>query len=342
LRSIGVLQASQVCIKDLLPHLETPQWWNQFSSMNEVKNKLLGDLSNNACYIYTRKYRPDLIGTGFTVSFPHQKVIDLLNQYQIAYEVNTRKIISPKELDIFIPSKKIAIEINGIYWHSELNGKDKTYHLNKTEECEKQDIQLLQFWDIEVEQKWDIVSSMLLSKIGVSLTKIGARHCSLGNTPKQQEQDFLNQYHLQGYTPSTVCLGLYYKNELVSLMSFGKPRFSRNVDWELLRFCNKINTQVIGGASKLFSRRPNGSILSYSDRRYSLGFLYEKLGLNQIRTTCPSYYYLKGGMMENRMKYQKHKLPRLLETFDPSLTEWENMQLNGYDRVWDCRNYGLG
>jgi very-short-patch-repair endonuclease len=263
----------------------------------------------------------------------------LLKDNQIEYQTNTRNIISPLELDIWIPSRNLAVEVNGIYWHSELNGKDKKYHITKTEECEKKGIRLLQFWDSEINQKWDIISSMILIRLGVYQKKIGGRECQIIKVTQQQEKNFLNRNHLQGYVPSTICFGLEYKNELISLISFGKSRFNKKIEWELLRFCNKLNTIVIGGATKLFNHKPEGSIVSYADIRYSQGNLYRELGFIESLKTSPAYYYTKDyQLLENRMKYQKHKLPKLLETFNSSLTEWENMQLNGFDRVWDCGN----
>jgi very-short-patch-repair endonuclease len=342
LERYGVINISQKHLTDILPFIQDQNWWNSFKSIYEIMNELKHRMAISNIYLYINRFRHDLIGTGFLISSPHQKIIDLLDEYKIEHEVNTRKVIPPKELDIFIPSKNLAIEVNGIYWHSELNGKDKSYHLSKTEECEKQGVQLLQFWDTEIEDRWDIVASMILNRLNCSSFKIGARQCRVVQVNKSCEKEFLDKNHLQGYTPSTVCLGLEYQNELVSLMSFGNPRFNKKINWELLRFCNKLNTQVIGGASRLFFRRPNGSIVSYADRRYSVGKLYENLNLRKTKVSNPSYWYTNGcQLLQNRMKYQKHKLPRLLETFDPSLTEWENMQLNGYDRVWDCRNYGV-
>ena len=265
------------------------------------------------------------------------RVRNLLNQYSIEHVVNDRSLIAPKELDIYIPSHSLAIEVNGLYWHSELNGKDKHYHLQKTLDCEKKGIRLLQFWDFEVEDKWPIVESMILNKLNLNQTRIGARVCYVAGVDSYREKTFLEDNHIQGYVPSSVCLGLYRRGELVSLMSFKRPRFNKRFDWELLRFCNKTNITVSGGASRLFSYRPSGSIITYADRRYSCGQLYNRLEFTGLKPSKPSYHYTKDFItLESRIKYQKHKLPQLLEIFNPSLTEWDNMVINGFDRVWDC------
>ena len=123
-----------------------------------------------------------------------------------------------------------------------------------------------------------------------------------------------------------------------------KPRFDHNYEWEILRFCNKLNTSVVGGFSKLlkffiFNFNPN-SIITYADARFGEGNVYLKNDFKKIRLSKPNYFYLgKSKKRESRLKYQKHKLENLLETFDSSMTEWENMKLNGYDRIWYCFNY---
>lgn len=334
----GVNNFSHYHLIDILPKIQSQEWWNERSNILEVREIIGNSLSNSNLYLYAHKFRPDWDFKS-SISQPHQRVIDLLNEYQIEYEVNNRSIISPKELDIYIPSHSLAIEVNGVYWHSELNGKDNNYHLNKTIACEMKVIQLLQFWDIEIENKWDIVSSIILSKLGIYKEKIGARKCKVIQVSNMVEKYFLNENHLQGYVASSICYGLEFNNELVSLMSFRKPRYNNKAEYELLRFCNKINTTIIGGASKLFNRRPEGSIITYADRRYSNGNLYQKLKMKEQIVSSPNYFYTKDYQtLESRLKYQKHKLSKLLESFNPEQTEWENMKANGFDRIWDCGN----
>ena len=159
---------------------------------------------------------------------------------------------------------------------------------------------------------------------------------------KVQEEKFMDSNHLQGYVRSKICYGLYFNDELVSLMSFGRARYSKN-QYELLRFCNKLNTAVIGGASKLFKHfikehNPD-DIISYSHKDKFTGNVYKQLGFEYSHSSDPSYYYTNDYInFESRLKYQKHKLPLILQQFDPALTEWQNMQNNGYDRIWDCGN----
>lgn len=254
---------------------------------------------------------------------------------------NVRNIIYPYEIDLFMPDINIGFECNGSYWHSELNGKDAKYHLQKTKLCSDKNIELIHIWEHEWKYKTDIVKSMIKSKLGI-LDKIYARKCTIGVVTTKEEKTFLNNNHLQGYVSSNICYGLYYDSELVSIMSFGRPRYSKH-EYELLRFCNTLGTTVLGAASKLFSYaiRNNNieEIISYSHKDKFTGNLYNQLGFKYSHTSTPSYYYTKDYVnFENRLKYQKHKLQGLLKYFNPEFTEWENMINNEYDRIWDCGN----
>ncbi len=280
------------------------------------------------------------------VSIQEKQLQDWLFQY-INIENNKRfktKNNKQLELDIYIPEKNIGIELNGIYWHSENGGnpKNKNYHINKTKYFENKDIQLLHFWDIEWINKQNIVKSIISNKLNLTENRIYARKCIIKIV--EDYKPFLNNNHLQGEINSSINIGLYYNNELVSLLNIGKSRNNKKYQYEIYRYCNKLNTNVVGGFSKLFKYFINNynplSIITYADRRYSNGGLYKNNGFILSHISTPNYFYTKNyTFLESRNKYQKHKLKDLLENFDNELTEWENMQLNGYDRIWDCGNY---
>ena len=258
---------------------------------------------------------------------------------------NDRTAIYPFEIDILVPSKKLAIEYNGLYWHTEENGKDKNYHLHKTKECEKQGIQLIHIFEDEWLYKQDIVKSRLKNLLGVYDNKCYARQCEVKEVSSSEAFDFQNANHIQGAVNSKVNLGLYYKDKLVSLMTFSKPRFDKKHEWELVRFCNKCGWHIPGAASKLLTHfereyKPK-NIVSYADRCWSKGNLYKRLGFELDHISPPDYFYFKrkdGFHRESRVKYQKHKLPKLLQNFDNALTESENMFNNQYFRIWNCGN----
>jgi hypothetical protein len=255
---------------------------------------------------------------------------------------NTKKIINPLELDIFMPSHNLAIEYNGLYWHSDLY-KDKNYHLNKTELCEAKGIQLIHIFEDEWLFKKDIVKSRLKNILGLIDNKIYARKTVIREVSSKDSKDFLNTNHIQGYINSSIKLGLYYNDELVSLMVFGNLRKSlgsKSVDgvYELLRFCNKLNTSVIGGADKLLqyfikTHKPK-EIISYADRRWSRGNMYEKLLFTKTHTSKPNYFYVVNDKRENRFNYRKDVLVK--EGYDKNKTEYEIMKDRGINRIYDC------
>ena len=257
--------------------------------------------------------------------------------------VRDRRAIRPQELDIYIPDKKVAIEFDGLYWHSEENGKDSGYHLNKTVECEKNGIRLVHVFEDEWRFQRPIVEDRLKSILGVGQKSIFARKCAVKEIGSRESNEFLEQNHIQGADGAPMRYGLVYNGELVAVMTFGKPRFSRGYDYELIRFASKLGTHVVGGASKLlnhFRSSHSGSIVSYADRRYSDGNLYRKLGFRLKNMSQPNYWYVKNCDKLSRYACQKHKLPALLgDGFNPEWSESENMAQNGWNRIYDCGNF---
>ena len=258
-------------------------------------------------------------------------------------EQSNREIIKPKELDIVIPARRLAIEVNGLAWHTELRGKDKLYHITKTQQCGENGYRLLHILDYEWNNMRDIVKSRLSSILGNNV-RIYARDCSIVELTPVVANTFFNQTHIQRSCSHKVAYGLISESgELVAAMSFSRARFNKKISWELLRFSNQLFTNVIGGAGKLFTHFVRvhcpDSVISYCDLRWNTGKVYERLGFNKCLITSPNYWYTNGyRTLENRMNYQKHKLQNKLAMFNCSLTEWENMAASGYDRFWDCGN----
>lgn len=246
---------------------------------------------------------------------------------------DNRKIISPKELDIYFPKEKIAIEFNGIYWHSELN-VNKNYHLNKTIECEKKNIKLIHIFEDEWLNKQEIIKSIIKCALNKFNKKIYARKCELKIVSTDESKIFLNENHIQGYINGDN-YGLYYNDKLVQMITLGKNRFKKN-EIELLRMCTKLNTQVIGGFSKLMKNQPYNEVHSYIDRRLFNGKGYFSCNWKFERYSQPSYTYFIKGKRENRMNWQKHHLKDKLKIYDKSLTEHQNMNNNGFYRIYDC------
>lgn len=178
-------------------------------------------------------------------------------------------------------------------------------------------------------------------KYGDEPTKIFARKCKIKEVFHKEERSFLDKYHKQSYCQSAVCYGLYFQDELVCLLSFGKPRFNKNYQWEIIRLCSRADVIVVGGASRLLSQfikdiNP-ASILTYADKDFSKqGDVYLKLGFKFVRDTQKGYSYKKDNKVLPRYKCQKHKLGKLLgEIFNSELTESENMKNAGYNKIFD-------
>jgi len=256
---------------------------------------------------------------------------------------NNREIIKPYELDIFIPSKNMAIEFNGLYYHSEQFKIDKNYHLNKTELCESKNIQLIHIFEDEWIFKQDIVKSRLRQMLGINNSeRIHARKCEIKEISPKIKNKFLNKYHIQGEDKSNIKLGAFYSNELISVMTFSKGNISKgskNIEgvYELSRFCSNNNYQVPGIASKLLSYfKRNYSwkeIYSYADHRWSEGNLYYKIGFELEHITKPNYFYINGLNRIHRFNLRK-------KPDEPKdIPEWILRQKEGYFRIWDCGHY---
>ena len=266
-------------------------------------------------------------------------VRNLLDEYNVEYKTNIRDIIAPYELDIYIPSKKIAIECNGLYWHS---SKDKKYHSNKYNLCAQQGIQLLTLWEDQIINKPKIIKSIILSKLGIYKEKIGARKCIVKYINSYECSNFLNNNHLQGSTKPQIRIGLYYKDELVSVMTFAKRNAlsgsKTNHEWELTRFCNKLYTTIIGGASKLLNRfikDYNAKIIySFASNDISNGGLYKTLGFIQEDETYAYWYIDKKTLQRyHRSRFTKSNLNKMGYKEG---TEESIMRNLPYYKIYDC------
>lgn len=215
-------------------------------------------------------------------------------------EPKDRTILEGKELDIVLPDLGIAIEYNGTYWHNE-EKVGKLYHKNKTDSVETIGYQLLHIKDYDWIYKREIVKSIIRSKLGIT-NKIYARKCKLKsiNFPKE----FLDTNHIQGAgQPTSINYGLFLNEELIAVATFGKPRYDKQADLELIRYCSKLNTTVTGGLSRLL-KQVSGKIISYANRDYSIGKAYTKVGFKLDRVTDPGLEYYKRGVKLSRYKAQ--------------------------------------
>lgn len=271
---------------------------------------------------------------------------------------NCRSVISPKELDFYLPDYGLGIECNPTYTHNSSippfqddHPMSTSYHKMKTDLADKAGIQLFHIFGYEWETKRKIIKSMIRNLLKLTSNRIYARKTEIRAVESDEAIKFLNRNHRQGATVTSVRLGLYYNNELVSLMTFNKPRYllgktirDTENSWELSRFCNKLDTDVIGGASKLFKYfldvyHPS-KIISFSDRAHTSGKLYQILGFKQTNISKPNYVWVNylNDLYFTRVKCQKRNLRKLFN--DPTIdiehkTEKQIMEEHGFVQVFD-------
>ena len=282
-------------------------------------------------------------------SKPQLEVLNFLIENNIKNIVtNNRQILNGKELDIYLPDYNIAIEYDGLYWHNS-GFVENDYHLKKTLGCQEKGIKLIHVFEDEWINKQDIVKSRLLNLLGKNPIKIYGRKCIIKEIDNDICKKFLDENHIQGNVASKYKIGLFFNDNLVSVMTFGSIRSimsSKNMlpGYELSRFCNKLNTNVIGAASKLLqyfikTYTPN-RIISYADVRWSgidsENTLYTTLGFTYKHTSKPNYWYVKNEFRYHRSNFTKQSL--IKEGFDSTKTEKGIMTERNYNRIYDCGN----
>lgn len=266
--------------------------------------------------------------------------------------------IKPYELDIYLPEYQVAIECNPSWTHNStidpysLEPKSYLYHKNKSYLAMSKGIQLFHIFGYEWRYKKDIIKSMIRNLLGKVDTKIYARNTYVGVVSYEEAKQFLTCNHRQGYTSAKWHLGLYDNtHQLQAMMSFGKIRLGigktahdTNNCIELVRFCNKLNSTVVGGASKLFKYFIQNfsfdKIISFSDIAHTSGNLYSILGFKEMSESAPGYVWVNPATEQyyTRIQCQKHNLPNLFNDVDLDIenqTERQIMESRGYVQVFD-------
>ncbi len=254
---------------------------------------------------------------------------------------NDKSIINPYEIDIVNLSKNIAIEYCGLYWHSEgSNGRKQDYHRNKYIKCKEKGIKLYTIFDSDDINK---VKSLLLKVLGKT-NKVGARKTKVIRIDSKQAMDFHRKHHLHSAIGGSFHCGLFLNDELLLVASFAKARYSKDYQYECSRITSHSDYTVVGGVSKVIKyfikQESPESIVTFSDLRFGEGNVYIHCNFERKPDTAPNYWYSfkYTPILHSRIAFQKHKLEKKLEYFDLQKTEYENMILNGWDRIWDCGN----
>ena len=239
--------------------------------------------------------------------------------------------INGNEIDIYLPELKLGFEYNGVYYHSE-KFLDKKKHYNKSMFFNEIDINLIHIWSDDWHNKKDIVKDIIKSKFNSK--RIGARQCKLKIVEKQIATEFHKQHHLDGYASSSIHIGLYFNDKLISVASFGIPRFNKHIDLELVRYTVAFNYLIMGGFAKMFKYVLNNyeftTIQTFKKIDMGTSNIYENLGFVKLKDVF-SYYYNINGIRKHRWNFTKKKLG----IQGKKITEREYMQSKGFYRVWD-------
>lgn len=315
---------------------------NQYNNMHQYMNfkcsicgvaqvKSLFDIERGAAC-----QNCDAAGT----SLPEKEIARFIESLDVSMVRNTRQIISPKELDIFIPDYKLAIEYHGLYWHSR-DDKDKKSHFIKWKECNDKGIKLIQFFSDEWRDKQEICKSIIKHALNKTENKIHARKCSVVQIDARTASTLLNSWHLDGYVRSIAHFGLMYNDEVVSIVTLRKPFHRKHVQSnaiEISRFATKLNTVVVGGLSKLmksiivYAKQNNyTTIMSYADLRLGCGNTYKQTDFVYDGHTGVNYWHTDGYKRYNRFLFKADK--------KNGLTEKQVCELAGVKQITGPGNY---
>jgi len=262
-----------------------------------------------------------------------------------------------KEIDIYLPEYNLAIEYDGLYWHSiGISGYKSEPHdikrlrtnlRDKANLLQEREIKFLNIWENEWSDpfKHDILKGMILDALGKS-EHLYAKECQVVEIDRRTERNFLVHNHIQGdCLGSTYRFGLEFEGILVAIMTFGcNVGFKDDKFFDLLRFSTLLGYRVLGGASKLLKHflavSNETELITYVNRRWSSEKLFEQLGFTLVSTSNPNYYYFDPQKIPikllSKTEFQKNTLKDKLLIFDPALTEQKNMFANGYRAVFDA------
>lgn len=287
-------------------------------------------------HVYSLHEKYGCPSCGYRSSVGEQEVADFLLSLGVTVIQHDRTVITPLELDMYLPDQGIAVEYNGLYWHSDVH-RDKNSHRNKWKACSDKDIQLVTVWEDDWQNRRAVVESMLLSKLELDSRKtVFARKTTPVEIPFKEYKEFCVANHIQGEVQATVYLGLMYKGSLVAVS--GWKRIGES-EFELVRYCT--SHRVVGGMGKLIKSlrvlTEVKRIVTFSDNEVSTGKSYATLGFTRDGDVRPDYKYVVRGERVHKFNYRKSRFrddPEL--QFEDGLSESQLATLNGLTRVWDC------
>lgn len=272
-----------------------------------------------------------------------KEIEDWLNSFGFSFQSN-KSLVQGFEIDMYDSAKKIAIEYCGLNWHHEFSSesrKNPKYHYNKYKKCMENQVQLLTIFSDEWLDRQEQCKGHIKAILGINDIRIFARHCKITEIDKKTGRDFFEKYHIQGKNSlGFIFFGLFYKDELVGAISLG--RHNRQYDNLVLdRLCFKEGVQIVGGASKLFSKcitwakqNNHKSIISFSDNRWSVGNVYKALNFKMEKEYYPDYCYVNVKSPTKRISKQSQKKSNT--NCPKEMTEYAWAHQHGLARIWDC------
>ena len=326
-------------------YIQTHQEWPSKSNLAQE----LG-LAPITVSLYISHYQLNHLVKPTSTSNRVKSIIALLKELHIPYELNNRQVLQNKqEIDIWIPTYNLGIEVNPVSTHTIDDPKwgftSKTYHQDKALQAQKQGFGLIHLYDDDFEdpRKWAVLKEQLFC-LTQTKQKIGARQCIIKEITKQTAQDFLNKYHFQGADQSTaVRLGIYHHDELLGVFTCGKSRFTHH-DWEIYRYCVNPHIIVHGIFNKLLQHfithytASGQTLITYMDlnKRFSASNIYERSQFEVDGLTAPNYSWVQRNTFECLKRYETTKKHLVAQGYDPSQTEIEIMRKRGFYRVFDA------
>ncbi len=273
---------------------------------------------------------------GCVKSHAQGEIADMLSSRGLEVLENVRNVISPFEIDIWVPSLRLGIEYCGVHYHSDLYTPEKARrrHLEKLQACESIGVRLVTVFSDEWIQRRAICSAYIQAIAGLPGQRIGARQCRVSEISRQVAADFFEAHHLQGAGSETRSWGLMHEGNLVAAIGF---RHRGEGVWELSRYA-LTELHVAGGFQKLLSvaetKLQPASIVTFSDRRWSDGGIYRRSGFIAAESLPPAYWYIKKG--SDRRRWHRSQFRKGALGVGDETTEREEMASRGYARVWDC------
>jgi hypothetical protein len=272
------------------------------------------------------------------------EIRDWLNSLGFKFN-NDFTVLENRELDIYDPEQKFAIEFCGIFWHAEdsFSPKLRSYHHDKWRRCKDKGIQLVTIFDDEWRDRNEVCKSLILSKLGIFDRRLQGRKCDVKEISKEEMKSFCGVNHLQGANKlSRVCFGLFHGEDMVGAVDLGNHHRKKESGLVVLtRLCFKPGVNVIGGAGKLFKAcvdwcSANGidKIVSWSDNRYSDGGVYDKMGFIRAGELPPDYYYVD--MKNPKCRIGKQSQSKKNSGCPEGMTELQWANSRGLSRIWDC------